>query len=120
MTSHMNLSSSRRRLLTGAAALGFAAGTGMARAQAYPNRQIRIVVPYGPGGGTDILVRMLAPVVGASLGQTLVMDLFWEPNRSFGLRRMATRYWPLTARFSPIRGCESCPTTRRASSARSP
>ena len=74
MTSHMNLSSSRRRLLTGAAALGFAAGTGMARAQAYPNRQIRIVVPYGPGGGTDILVRMLAPVVGASLGQTLVIE----------------------------------------------
>lgn len=65
---------SRRRVLKAAAAMGLTTVGGVARAQAYPNRQIRIVVPYGPGGGTDILIRMLAPAVGASLGQTLVIE----------------------------------------------
>ncbi|TFZ02804.1 tripartite tricarboxylate transporter substrate binding protein [Ramlibacter henchirensis] len=45
-----------------------------ARAQKFPERPIRIVIPYAPGGGTDNLVRAIAPQVGASLGQQLVID----------------------------------------------
>ena len=67
--------SSTRRLILGGlggAALGAA---GIARAQsAFPSRPVRVVVPYGTGGGTDILIRMIAPAVSASLGQSLVIE----------------------------------------------
>ena len=43
-------------------------------AQAYPDRPIKIVIPYGPGGGTDNLVRMLVPALTKSLGQTVVVE----------------------------------------------
>ena len=53
------------------------AGSAAARAHAasgYPDRPIRIVVPSPPGGPPDLIIRMLAPKLGASLGQTLVID----------------------------------------------
>lgn len=45
-----------------------------ARAQAFPDKPVRVVIPYAPGGGTDNLVRIIAPSVGASLGQPLVIE----------------------------------------------
>lgn len=35
---------------------------------------MRVIIPYSPGGGTDNLVRTLAPVVGASMGHRLVIE----------------------------------------------
>jgi tripartite-type tricarboxylate transporter receptor subunit TctC len=43
-------------------------------AQTYPVRPIRIVVPFGAGGGTDNLVRIVEPHVGKGLGQSLIID----------------------------------------------
>jgi tripartite-type tricarboxylate transporter receptor subunit TctC len=40
----------------------------------YPQRPLRVVVPSPPGGPPDLIIRMLAPKLGASLGQTLVVD----------------------------------------------
>ena len=40
----------------------------------YPAKPIRIVIPFGPGSGTDAVMRVLAPVLGASLGQAVVID----------------------------------------------
>lgn len=51
------------------------AAPGLARAQeGYPSRVVRFVVPRAPGGGTDILIRTLAPALGAELGATLVVE----------------------------------------------
>ncbi|WP_137176985.1 tripartite tricarboxylate transporter substrate binding protein [Roseomonas sp. AR75] len=61
----------RRHLLAAAGALPVA---GRARAQSYPDRPLRIVVPFGPGGGTDNLVRVIEAPMRAAFGQTLVIE----------------------------------------------
>ena len=40
----------------------------------YPNRPIRIVLPFGPGSATDAVMRAVAPAVSASIGQPIVID----------------------------------------------
>lgn len=53
----------RRLLLAGAAALMAAGGV---LAQTYPAKPIRFIVPYPPGGGTDIVARLVAAKMTAS------------------------------------------------------
>src|SRR5690349_10318644 len=61
---------SRRALVTLAAA-GLCGG---AFAQAWPSKPIRVVVPFPPGGGTDIIAREVTNTVAKSTGWTFVVD----------------------------------------------
>jgi tripartite-type tricarboxylate transporter receptor subunit TctC len=54
-----------------AACLLFAQAAG---AQDYPNRNIRVVVPFGPAGVTDVVARIVFDRVGQTIGQTIVID----------------------------------------------
>src|SRR5476649_1034875 len=47
---------------------------GSARAQEYPSRPIRLVVPYAPGGGADSVARIVARKVSENIGQPIVID----------------------------------------------
>jgi tripartite-type tricarboxylate transporter receptor subunit TctC len=64
------MQASRRALLALAAA---ALSTG-AFAQAYPSKPIRVVVPFPPGGGTDIIAREVTQRVATATGWTFVID----------------------------------------------
>ena len=63
-----------RRAVLALAALAAEAGPLAARAQAWPARPIRIVVPFPPGGGTDIIARETTQRVAAATGWTFVVD----------------------------------------------
>ena len=65
--------SSRRHLLTTLAA-GALLGPRIARAQSWPQRTVKIVVPFTPGTGMDILARSLAPQLQQAWGQAIVVE----------------------------------------------
>ena len=57
-----------------ACALGALAIAAAAHAQVYPSKPIRMIVAYPPGGGTDIVGRMVAQKLGETLGQNVVVE----------------------------------------------
>jgi tripartite-type tricarboxylate transporter receptor subunit TctC len=64
----------RRALLTGGVATLVAAPRALAQGGSYPNRPIRVIVPFAAGGPSDIIARIVADALYPQLGQTLVID----------------------------------------------
>lgn len=68
----LNLPSFLTRL-AGAAAFGLAALSAPAQA-AFPDRPITLIVPFAPGGSTDLVARLVAQKMGETLGQQVIVD----------------------------------------------
>ena len=64
----------RRRTFTGALALGAATAVQPASAQEWPAKQIRMVIPYPPGGPSDVSTRIVMDRAGQILGQSVLFD----------------------------------------------
>lgn len=56
------------------AALVFLTGAGHALAESWPAKPVRLVVPFPPGGSTDIVGRLIAEKLSKSLGQQVIVD----------------------------------------------
>src|SRR5579864_6864180 len=67
----------RRRdfiVLAGFAAVALLAAPAARAAETYPTRPITIIVPFGPGSGTDVVARIISQRLGEALGQNIVVD----------------------------------------------
>jgi tripartite-type tricarboxylate transporter receptor subunit TctC len=69
------------------AAAALLAGHSVAHAQSYPTKPIRMIVGFPPGGGTDVVARIIGPKLSESLGQQVVIE-----NRSGATGTVAAGY----------------------------
>lgn len=77
-----------RRLLMAALAAASALGGLSAHAQAYPNKPIKVIVPYSAGGVTDQYGRAFADAMGKKLGQSVVVENKAGANGTLGAVQM--------------------------------
>jgi tripartite-type tricarboxylate transporter receptor subunit TctC len=66
--------SRRQFLYLAASTIALPAASYKAWAQTYPTRPVRMIVPFGPGGGTDIVARLIGQWLTERLGQTFVIE----------------------------------------------
>ena len=70
----MKLPHRRKFLHLAACAVALPAVSRIARAQTYPSRPVRIIVPFAPGGSTDIIARLIGQWLSERLGQQFVIE----------------------------------------------
>ena len=63
----------QRLAFAGAAICGFTTAVAWGQAT-YPTKPLRIIVPWPPGGGADVITRMLSPKLSEGLGQQVIVD----------------------------------------------
>ena len=69
-------------------AAGLVLAAASALAQGYPTRPITFVVPYAPGGTTDVLARIVGKAMGTQLGQTIIVENTSGAGGSTGTQRV--------------------------------
>ena len=79
----------KRAFLCTAAAAGAGAVSGVASAQTYPSKPIRIVVGFAPGGPADVMARLIGQRMTAVLGQSIVIDNRPGAGGTIGARAVA-------------------------------
>ena len=56
------------------AATALWAGVALAQSGSYPNKPIKFIVPYPPGGGTDVIARIVQEPLSSNLGQQVIIE----------------------------------------------
>jgi len=102
---------SRRALLTALASVPLASLLPRTAFAAYPDKPIRLIVPFAAGGNADLVARIVGEAMSPSLGQLIVVESRAGAGGSIGAAAV-TRCSPArTARSPSTRSCRrSCPT----------
>src|SRR5438552_12238692 len=98
-----------------ACALAALAISASAQAQVYPAKPIRMIVAFPPGGGTDIVGRMVAQKLGETLGQSVLVEKRGGAIGNLGTE-IAARFFTTT--LSPRASPSCCSTIRPTRSTR--
>ena len=77
------------RKLAVAMVLAALAGIASVQAQTYPSRQITLIVPFPPGGSTDVAARILAEHMRPQLGQPVIIENVGGAGGSIAVGRVA-------------------------------
>ena len=80
----------RTSLLALAAAATVLAATGPAPAQNYPDKSIRLIVPFPPGGPMDVMARLVGQKMSSSLGQPVIVENRAGAGGTIGSKAVAT------------------------------
>ncbi len=75
--------------LTVAIALVLCAAVSAVRADNFPSRPITLIVPFPPGGSTDLAARLMADKMGAALGQPVIVENVGGAGGSIAVGRLA-------------------------------
>jgi tripartite-type tricarboxylate transporter receptor subunit TctC len=76
-------------LASTAALLGFASAGAFAQGPAFPSKPITMIVPFPPGGPTDLVARVLAQKLGEQMGQSILVDNRGGANGNIGAQLVA-------------------------------
>jgi len=79
----------RRRFLLAAGAIALSLGSRNSWAQGYPTRPIMMIVPYGAGGPTDTVARIIAEGMRKMLGQPIIIENVAGASATIGVGRVA-------------------------------
>jgi tripartite-type tricarboxylate transporter receptor subunit TctC len=85
----MNPGITRRHVCIAAAGGALGTATGLALAQAYPERPVHIIAPFTPGGSSDLLARAIGQELGRAWGQAAVVDNVPGAGGSVGAEKAA-------------------------------
>ena len=77
------------RKLSIAFVFAFIALVSAARADNFPSRPITLIVPFPPGGSTDVAARIMADKMGAALGQPVIVENVGGAGGSIAVGRLA-------------------------------
>jgi tripartite-type tricarboxylate transporter receptor subunit TctC len=80
---------SRRKVLLAAGAAALGAAPRIAWAQSYPTRAVRVVVPFAPGGPTDIFARLIVQKLSEQLGKQFYIENAGGASGSIGTAQVA-------------------------------
>ena len=114
-----------RSIMIQAAGLLVALTTSVAAQSDYPNRPVRLIIPFPPGGSNDVVGRMIGTQLSEQLGKQVIVDNRAGAGGVVGTEIVtkagptATRSASSRSRTRSIRGSTNCPTIRSRRSRRS-
>jgi tripartite-type tricarboxylate transporter receptor subunit TctC len=79
----------RRRIIVGTLSLGIAGATSTRAQSVYPNRPVRVIVPFAPGGVTDVVARLISGKIGEQLGKQFYVENITGGSGNVGMGQAA-------------------------------
>jgi tripartite-type tricarboxylate transporter receptor subunit TctC len=79
----------RRRVIVGTLSFGIAGATSTRAQSVYPNRPVRVIVPFAPGGVTDVVARLISGRIGEQLGKQFYVENITGGSGNVGMGQAA-------------------------------